>query len=100
MSNREGDTGSSTMLSIRVTPRAKKSEISELMQDGTIKIRLTAPPVGGKANLALVAFLSDKLGVPSSKIELISGSKGRNKRVLINGMDEQTTLRRIKSHFQ
>jgi uncharacterized protein (TIGR00251 family) len=100
MSNREGDTGSSSMLKIRVTPRAKKSEISELMQDGTIKIRLTAPPVGGKANSALVDFLSEILGVPSSRIELISGSKSRNKRVLIHGMDEQTTLRRIKSHFQ
>jgi uncharacterized protein (TIGR00251 family) len=100
MSNREGDTGSSSLLSIRVTPRAKKSEISELMQDGTIKIRLTAPPVGGKANSALVDFLSEILEVPSSRIELISGSKGRNKRVLIHGMDEQTTLRRIKSHFQ
>lgn len=99
MSNGNRDVGSSTMLSIRVIPRAKKCEISELMQDDTIKIRLTAPPVDGKANLALVDFLSDILGIPSSRIELVSGSKGRNKRVLINGMDEKTTLRRIKSQY-
>lgn len=87
-------------ISIRVIPRAKQSEISELMQDGTIKIRLTAPPVNGKANSALIEFLSDVLGIPSSRIELISGLRGRNKRVLINGMNKYTALKRIKHHYQ
>lgn len=100
MTNGNRDAGASTMLSIRVIPRAKKCEISELMQDGTIKIRLTAPPVDGKANMALIDFLSDILEIPSSRIELVSGLKGRNKRVHIDGLDEQSTLRRIKSHYR
>lgn len=100
MRSHNWDESPTTILSIRVTPRAKKSEISELMQDGTIKIRLSAPPVNGKANLALVDFLSAVLSIPSSRIELISGLKVPSKRVLIRGMDEHTTLRIIKRQYQ
>ena len=99
MTNGKRDAGASTMLSVRVVPRAKKCEISELMQDGSIKIRLTAAPVNGKANLALVDFLSDILEIPSSRIEIVSGLKSRNKRVHITGLDGKTTLRRIISHY-
>jgi uncharacterized protein (TIGR00251 family) len=89
-----------SILPVRITPRAKQNEISELMADGTIKIRLTAPPVDGKANLALVDFLSDVLNIRTSRIELISGMKGRDKRVRIDGSDRQTLYRRIKQHLQ
>jgi uncharacterized protein (TIGR00251 family) len=100
MSYGSEEAGSSTLLSIRVIPRARKCEISELMEDGTIKVRLTAPPIDGKANLSLVEFLSEILEIPSSRIELISGARGRNKRVLIKGMDKKTTLSRIKNSYR
>ena len=79
-----------TIITIRVIPRAKKSEISQVLDDGTIKIRLTAPPVEGKANQALVRFLADVFDISPSNIEIISGVKGRKKIVLIEGINQKT----------
>jgi len=82
-------------LAIRVVPRARKNEISEVMEDGRIKVRLTAPPVGGKANLALIRFLAEVLSVPESNVEIIAGEQGRDKIVSISGMDSQTVEKRV-----
>lgn len=90
---------SGTTLRIRATPRAKKSEISEILEDGTIKVRLTAPPVEGKANKALVEFLSQILGISSAQIKIISGKTGRNKLVRIDGIDGETARTRIVSQI-
>jgi uncharacterized protein (TIGR00251 family) len=87
-----------TTIIIRVIPRAKKSEISQVLDDGTIKIRLTAPPVEGKANQALVRFLADVFRISPSNIEIISGVKGRNKVVLIEGINEKTARSMIEEH--
>jgi uncharacterized protein (TIGR00251 family) len=82
-------------LAVRVTPRASRNEISEILSDGTIKIRLTAPPVEGRANEALVAFLADVLSVPRSRIEIVAGSTGRNKLISILDLDAETVHDRI-----
>jgi uncharacterized protein (TIGR00251 family) len=82
-------------LAIRVTPRASRNEIVEVLTDGTIKIRLTAPPVEGKANEALVEFLSEVLKVPPSAIEIVAGATGRDKLVSILDMDAETVHDRI-----
>ncbi len=88
-----------TIITIRVIPRAKKSEISQVLDDGTIKIRLTAPPVEGKANQALVRFLADVFGISSSRIEIISGLKGRKKVVLLEGINEKTARSLIEEQI-
>ena len=88
-----------TTITIRVIPRAKKSEISQVLDDGTIKIRLTAPPVEGKANKALVRFLADVFDISPSNIEIISGVKGRKKVVLIEGINEKTARSMIEEHI-
>lgn len=82
-------------IAVRVTPRARKNEISSIMQDGMVKIKLTAPPVEGKANLALIAFLSEILEIPQSKFEIVLGSTNRNKIVAIEGVDAETLQKRI-----
>ena len=61
-----------------------------MLADGTIKIRLTSPPVEGKANQALVRFLADVFDISPSNIEIISGKKGRKKVVLIEGINAKT----------
>jgi uncharacterized protein (TIGR00251 family) len=71
-------------LSIKVTPRARKNEIVGVMADGTLKIRVTAPPVGGKANEAVIELLADVLNVPRSKIEIVAGETGTQKLVSIS----------------
>jgi len=92
------ESGSETIgiLKVRVTPRARKNEISEFLPDGTIKIRLTAPPVEGKANKSLIKILSSILDIPRSNIEIVSGLKGRNKIIRVIGMDQKSINRRIE----
>ena len=82
-------------LAIRVTPRASRNEISEILNDGTVKIRLTAPPVEGKANQALIEFLADVLEVPRARIEIVAGTTGKDKLVSILDLDAETVHERI-----
>ena len=72
---------------VRVVPRASRNGAQGLLGDA-IKIRLQAPPVEGKANLALIAFLADALHIPSRNVELLHGETGRNKTVLIRNTTE------------
>ncbi len=76
-------------LSVRIQPRASKNEVIRT-EDGGIKIRLTAPPVDGAANEALVKFLADLLGTSKSQIEIVSGHTSRDKVIRIAGMDSDT----------
>jgi hypothetical protein len=76
-----------TKLKIRVTPRAKRDEVYYILEDGTVKVRLTAPPVEGKANKALIKYFSGIFEIPRSQIEILSGFKSRNKSLAIRGMD-------------
>jgi hypothetical protein len=87
-------------LAIRVTPRAKRNEVSEILEDGTIKIRITAPPVEGKANRALIEFLAEILDVPGSQIEIVAGDTGRDKLVSVFNMDAETVGRRIAERLE
>jgi hypothetical protein len=82
-------------LAIRVTPRASHNEIVEILSDGTVKIRLTAPPVEGKANQALIEFLSEVLDIPTSRIEIVAGENGRDKLVSIMDMDAVSVQQKI-----
>ncbi len=93
----DGQKGSA--LAVRVTPRASHNEIVEVLSDGTIKVRLTAPPVEGQANQALLAFLSDVLDIPVSKMEIVAGGTGRDKLVSIIDLDAETAHQRILSHL-
>jgi uncharacterized protein (TIGR00251 family) len=74
-------------LAVRVQPRASRDEISG-WQEGALKVRLTAPPVEGAANEALIAFLAEALHVRRTEIRLVSGTTGRNKRVEITSLSE------------
>ena len=74
--------GEDVILSLHIQPGAKKTEVAGLYGD-TLKIRLSAPPVDGKANEALVAFIAEKVGAGRTAVELISGQASRSKRVRI-----------------
>ncbi len=70
---------------VRVVPRASKNEIAGIHGDA-LKIRLTAPPVEGRANEALIAFLSQRLGVRRSQVEIVAGATSRRKMIRVVGM--------------
>ncbi len=94
---REGIRGGGTgaALAIRVTPGASKNEIAAILDDGTLRIRLTAPALEGRANRALVDFLANALDVPRSSIDIVAGENSRNKLVSILGIDPQTVQERL-----
>jgi uncharacterized protein (TIGR00251 family) len=85
-------------LAVRVTPRAGRNEIVELLDDGTIKIRIAAPPADNEANETLIEFLSEVLGVPKSKLDIVAGRTGRDKLISIVDMDVETAQQRILAH--
>ncbi len=87
-------------LAVRVTPRAGKNEIVEILSDGTVKVHLTAPPVEGKANDALVKFLAGVLGVPTSRVEIVAGANGRDKLVAVTDMNTLTLHKKIVEHIR
>ncbi|NMG45748.1 YggU family protein [Aromatoleum toluvorans] len=74
----------SVVLTLHIQPGAKKTEFVGLHGEA-MKIRLAAPPVDGKANAALCAFLAEFCGVPKSAVTLISGETSRAKRVRVAG---------------
>jgi uncharacterized protein (TIGR00251 family) len=86
-------------LAVRVTPRASKDEIVEVLSDGTVKVHLKAPPVEGRANAALVKFLSSVLGVAASRVEVVAGATGRDKLVSVVDMDTSAVHKRILEHM-
>lgn len=80
---------------MRVTPRARRDRIAQVLEDGTVKIQLTAAPVDGEANRKLIALLSEILHVPKSGIEIVAGAGGREKQLSVMGMDEAVLRQRI-----
>lgn len=74
--------GTALILHLRVQPRASRDEFAGV-HGQQLKIRLTAPPVDGKANRTLLKFLAKSCGVPTAQVTLLSGESGRNKRVRI-----------------
>jgi hypothetical protein len=73
-------------LGVRIQPRASKNGMTRLA-DGTLKIRLTAPPVDGAANEALVRFLAEAFSVSRCQVEILSGHRGRQKIIRVSGVN-------------
>jgi uncharacterized protein (TIGR00251 family) len=82
-------------LSIRVNPNAKYNEITG-WRDGALQVKIAAPPEKGKANKELIDFLSRMLGVKKSAISIIKGQTSRNKVIIIEGMNREEIIKRLK----
>lgn len=80
---RETDEG--VEITLYVQPGAKKTEIVGEF-DGALKLRVLAPPIEGKANAAVLAFIAKQCGVSKSSVTLIAGELNRHKRVRIRGI--------------
>ena len=86
-------------LAVRAQPGAKKAAIVGVYGEGDaaqLKIAVQAPPVEGRANEALIAFLADTFGVPKRSVELVSGGLSRSKVFLLRGVTLQDAL--LKCH--
>jgi uncharacterized protein len=83
------------ILNITVSPRSSKNRVA-VDGSGDIKVYLTASPVDGKANAALLNFLSKTLDITKSKIKIISGEKNKKKRLQIEDIAEEELLSRMR----
>jgi uncharacterized protein (TIGR00251 family) len=79
------ETAAGVELLVRVIPRARKTAFGG-MRDDAIVVRISSPPVEGAANEALIAFLAEVLHVPRRSVRILSGDRGRQKRIAIAGV--------------
>ena len=89
-----GDDGSVT-LSVHASPGAGRSSVVG-RHGQALKVRVAAPPEGGRANQALTALLAEEFGVPESAVELISGPGSRSKRFKLTGVDPEEFRRALE----
>jgi uncharacterized protein (TIGR00251 family) len=83
-------------LAVRVVPRARKSEVAGV-QEGSLRIRLAAPPVEGAANRALIDFVAQCLGVRRQQVEIESGQHSRHKRLFVEGLRAEEAVRQLSA---
>ncbi len=95
---RDGKTGSA--ITVKVTAKAARSEIVEILGDGTLKIRLAASSVADKGNEVLLRFLAEVLETSPAKLEILAGENGADKLITIIGLDASTVQKRVLKRVQ
>jgi uncharacterized protein (TIGR00251 family) len=81
-------------IAVRVQPRARKDEIGG-ERDGVLVVRVTAPPVEGKANDAVRKLLAKRLGIAPGRVSVVRGARGRDKLVEVDGVDADAIRRAL-----
>jgi hypothetical protein len=82
------------LFSVRLTPRASQDRVVGWEGD-VLRVRVTAPPVEGRANEALLRFLARALDVPTSRVRLVRGQTQRNKVVAVEGLSAEEVRARL-----
>lgn len=91
---REGEGGA--ILAVKAVPGAKRDGIAGPLGD-RLKVRVSAPPEGGRANSAICALLARALGVKARDVEVVSGATNPEKRVLVRGVSAAEAAQRLGS---
>jgi len=86
--------GSEAKISLRVYPNAIRNEVVGFV-GGVLRVKISAPPVKGKANRELLAFLSQLLGISQGALTITKGYTSRNKIVAIDGLSQEESLKRL-----
>ena len=81
------------LIKVKIIPNSSKNDI--IIEDGVVKVKVTAQPIENKANKALVEILSKKIKIPKSKIEIVKGLTSKEKTLLIN-IEDDTRLSEVK----
>ena len=82
-------------LRVRVTARASRDELAGL-RDGVLRVRVSAPPVDGKANEAVCRLIARALMVGKTSVTVTKGERSRDKVVEIDGVEPETALQRLR----
>lgn len=82
------------LLKIKVEPRSSKSEVVGPYGDG-LKVKLTSPPVEGKANKELIEVLAKKFGISKKNVEIIAGQSSKHKTVKLHGVTSLNDCKKL-----
>ena len=82
---------------VRVQPGARATEVIGWMADGALKLRVSEPPEGGRANQAVVELLASLLGLKRGQVTVVHGASSRRKAIQVEGLDAQTTKARLEA---
>jgi uncharacterized protein (TIGR00251 family) len=85
----------STTIRVHLTPRSARDEVLSF-EGEVLRARVTAPPVEGRANEALLRLLAGTLGIPKSSLRIVRGQRSREKLVAIEGLDAAEVRRRLE----
>jgi uncharacterized protein len=94
------DGKSGAALAIRVTPRSSTNQVDEILNNGTVRVRLTASGNDHEINRALISFLGDVLNIPISQIEIVAGESGNDKLISILDIDVESVHQHILEHLK
>ena len=89
-------TSSQAKILLRVHPNAARNEVVDFA-DGQLQVRVAAPPIKGKANKELIAFLSKVLGVGKSSVTIVKGHTSRSKVIAIDGLSQENVIKRLST---
>jgi len=87
---------SGTVIKVKVIPRSSRTDILGKEND-IYRMKLSDPPVEGRANKAVIELLAEKLGVPRREIEIVSGKTGRLKTIRIRGLTAAEIAQALKA---
>jgi uncharacterized protein (TIGR00251 family) len=83
---------------VRIQPRAARTAITGTMGNA-LKLTLSAPPVDGRANVALGEFFAEVFSVPRSAVQVLAGERSRNKVIRIAGRTAAELQQMLRAHF-
>ena len=88
------ETAQGAQFALRVQPRSSRNAIAGVVGDA-VKLAITAPPVDGKANQAVIEFFAKLFRVPKSSIAIVSGETGRNKVIAVRGIGAEQVREKL-----
>ena len=92
------DASHGAAFTVKIVPKANKTEIVGIQEDGTVKIRLMSPPVEGQANEELINFLADFLNANIDDIEIVAGVDSRKKLISVINVNTEDVERLIRAN--
>ena len=92
------ETAKGVTFAVKVHPRARKNAITGAV-GSALKLALTAPPVEGRANQAVIEFFAELFEIPRSSVTIASGETSRNKVVRIAGLTKAAVATRLSAHL-
>jgi uncharacterized protein len=83
-----------TLISVFVQPGSSRNKVEGII-DGTVKIKVTAPPIEGKANDACLKLLAKEIGIPKSSLYIVAGERSKRKTIAVKGYSKDEVSKRL-----